>query len=144
PVRSGGERPRTVAQADDPAGRLCFHQSTGRASPRPGRAPASRTNHRPAGAGGSGGCMRIGIVGSGAVGRALGRGFASRGHEVRIGSRQPQSEELRQWLAAAGARAATGSTAEAAAFGELIVLATAWSGTESAIGSAGLASFDGK
>lgn len=38
--------------------------------------------------------MRIGILGSGAVGQALARGLAGHGHEVRIGTRKEAVEEL--------------------------------------------------
>lgn len=38
--------------------------------------------------------MRIGILGSGAVGQALARGLARHGHEVRIGTRKEAVEEL--------------------------------------------------
>lgn len=36
--------------------------------------------------------MNVGILGSGAVGQTLGRGFASRGYDVKIGSRNPNSD----------------------------------------------------
>ena len=38
--------------------------------------------------------MRIGILGSGAVGQALARGLARHGHDVRIGTRRQAVEEL--------------------------------------------------
>lgn len=38
--------------------------------------------------------MRIGILGSGAVGQALAQGFARHGHEVRIGSRKNAVNDL--------------------------------------------------
>jgi len=81
--------------------------------------------------------MKVGILGSGEVGQALGTGFTTLGHEVKIGTREPGSEKLKSWLAQAGAKASTGTNAEAAKFGELLVLATAWSGTPSAIQLAG-------
>ncbi len=86
--------------------------------------------------------MKIGILGSGDVGKALGRGFVSRGHEVKIGSRDPK--KLEGWVKETGAKASAGTFAEAAKFGDLVVLATLWSGTESAIGLAGKESFKGK
>ena len=87
---------------------------------------------------------KIGILGTGDVGRVLGRGLAALGHEVRIGSREPASPKLREWLASAGPRASTGTFAEAARFGEILFLATNWSGTENAIRLAGPPSFAGK
>jgi predicted dinucleotide-binding enzyme len=40
---------------------------------------------------------RIGLLGSGEVGRRLAAGFCSRGHDVMIGSRDPGKAELREW-----------------------------------------------
>lgn len=67
---------------------------------------------------------RIGILGSGDVGRALGRGFAGRGWDVRVGTRSPES--LAEWVAeveASGGSAAAGSFADAASHGDVAVLA---------------------
>jgi 8-hydroxy-5-deazaflavin:NADPH oxidoreductase len=87
---------------------------------------------------------KIGILGTGEVGRTLGAGFAALGHEVKIGSRDPASFKLRSWLAKAGAGASSGTFADAAAFGEVIVLATLWSGTKSALDLAGAQNLAGK
>jgi 8-hydroxy-5-deazaflavin:NADPH oxidoreductase len=75
--------------------------------------------------------MKIAILGSGAVGQTLGAGFAAAGHDVKLGTRDPK--KMQEWLAKAGKKASVGSFAEAAAFGEVAVLATSWDGTESAI-----------
>jgi predicted dinucleotide-binding enzyme len=88
--------------------------------------------------------MRIGILGSGEVGRALGKAFAGLGHEVKIGSRDPGKVELAEWVRTAGAAASAGTFEEAAAFGEVAVLATLWSGTESALRLAGAENLRGK
>ncbi len=88
--------------------------------------------------------MKIGILGSGDVAQALGRGFAKHGHEVMIGSREPKSEKLVKWKKAAGAKASTGGGAEAAKFGEVVVLATLGVGTLAAVENAGPKNFDGK
>lgn len=76
---------------------------------------------------------KIGILGTGDVGRMLGAGLCALGHEVKIGSREPGSEKLREWRSKAGPLASTGTFAEAAAFGDLAILATLWSGTEAAL-----------
>lgn len=81
--------------------------------------------------------MKVGIIGSGDVGRALGHAFIQTGHEVTIGSREAHSEKLNTWKNDNGDKAHTGSFEEAAQFGEIIVLATLWSGTESAIKMSG-------
>jgi hypothetical protein len=88
--------------------------------------------------------MKVGILGSGGVAQALGLGFATLGHEVRLGSRDPGSEKVRAWLAQAGPRASAGSSAEAAGFGEVVVLATEWSGTANALRLAGPERLAGK
>jgi predicted dinucleotide-binding enzyme len=86
--------------------------------------------------------MDVGILGSGDVGRALGRGFARHGHAVTLGTRAPEREELRRWAAETGAR--VGTFAEAAGAADLLVLATHGDGTLSAIEMAGPARFAGK
>jgi len=78
--------------------------------------------------------MKIGIIGSGVVGQQLGLGFLRIGHEVKIGTRD--TLKLTEWKQKAGANASVGSFADAAAFGEVIILATLWGGTKSAIESA--------
>ncbi len=81
--------------------------------------------------------MKIGVLGTGDVGRVLGEGFAALGHEVKIGSRDPQKAEVKEWLKKVGTKASAGTFSEAAAFGDIAVLATSWTGTESAIRLAG-------
>ncbi|HET6437084.1 MAG TPA: NAD(P)-binding domain-containing protein [Anaeromyxobacter sp.] len=70
--------------------------------------------------------MRVGVLGSGAVGETLAGGFLKHGHEVMRGSRDPA--KLSRWKAGAGAKATTGSMVEAAGFGELVVLAVKGTG----------------
>jgi predicted dinucleotide-binding enzyme len=43
---------------------------------------------------------RVGVLGSGEVGRRLAAGFCRVGHDVMIGSRDPGKPRLREWLAA--------------------------------------------
>ena len=85
--------------------------------------------------------VRIGILGSGDVGRALAAGFAGLGHDVKIGSRDPQ--KLNEW-AEGRAHVSTGTFAEAARFGDVLVLATLGVATEDAVRLAGIDAFDGK
>jgi 8-hydroxy-5-deazaflavin:NADPH oxidoreductase len=56
--------------------------------------------------------MRIGVLGSGEVGRALARGYLRHGHDVRIGTRQERVDEL-----------PVGPAHEVAVEAELVVLA---------------------
>jgi predicted dinucleotide-binding enzyme len=81
--------------------------------------------------------MKIGILGSGDVGRRLVDGFIELGHTVKIGSRNPHQEKITKWMAKhEKAKVSSGTFAEAASFGELDVIATSWAGTVDAIGMA--------
>lgn len=77
--------------------------------------------------------MKVGILGTGTVGMALGKGFAGIGYDVMMGSRDPKQEKVQAWVKATGAHASAGTFAEAAAFGDIAVLCTLWTGTENAI-----------
>lgn len=87
---------------------------------------------------------RVGVLGTGEVGRCLAAGFASRGHRVMVGSRDPGKPELREWLSGEGTGVEAGTFAEAAEFGELLVLAVLGNAAEEAIADAGPESFSGK
>lgn len=62
---------------------------------------------------------RIGIIGSGNMGRALGVRLAQLGHAVTFGARRHEQAEAAASLAGSGAKA--GSNEEAAAFGEILI-----------------------
>jgi len=86
--------------------------------------------------------MKVGILGSGDVGKAFARAFSDLGHRVKIGSRSP--EKLNDFAAEAGPLV-TGSTfEETARFGDLMVLATLGTATQEAIQLAGPKHFEGK
>jgi predicted dinucleotide-binding enzyme len=85
--------------------------------------------------------MKIGILGSGGVAQTLGAGLIKHGHGVMLGSREP--DKLAGWTAGVpGARA--GSPAEAAAFGELLILAVKGRAALVVLQAAGAAALDGK
>ena len=88
--------------------------------------------------------MNVGILGSGDVGQALGNGFVSRGHSVKLGAREAGNEKTAAWAAKHPGKGSAGTFREAAAFGEMLVLATHWSGTENALSLAGSENFKGK
>lgn len=88
--------------------------------------------------------MKIAILGSGQVGRALGAGLARHGHEVVMGSRDPRGEAVRGWVAEVGERARAAPYAEAASACDLACVVTSWSGTENALSLAGAAHLAGK
>lgn len=86
--------------------------------------------------------MKVGIIGSGEVGQKLGDGFVELGHQVKIGSRDPN--KLAAWVDRHGKKASAGTFSDAAQFGDMIALATLWTGTPDAIAKAGEANFVGK
>lgn len=86
--------------------------------------------------------MRVGILGSGDVAKALGRGFLKAGHEVMLGSREPA--KLADWVREGGKRASSGTFSETAAFGELVALAVQGTKSVDAIRAAGVDRFKGK
>ena len=64
---------------------------------------------------------KIGIIGAGRIGGALGELWAQAGHEVFLSSRHP--ERLAELAASIGPAARTGLPREAAAFGEVVLIA---------------------
>ncbi|MEY2934689.1 MAG: hypothetical protein RL033_5438 [Pseudomonadota bacterium] len=84
--------------------------------------------------------MRIGVIGSGAVGAVLAEGFLKYGHEVMRGSRTP--EKLATWAARHGERASVGTFAVTAVFGDVVVLAVKGSAAEAAVDACGDALVD--
>src|SRR4051812_11601330 len=85
--------------------------------------------------------MKVGIIGSGEVAQALGDGFVKHRHEVMLGTRD--SAKLSNW-AARNPSARVGSFAEAAEFGEVIVLAVKGKAAATALGLAGAENLAGK
>ena len=64
--------------------------------------------------------MRIGIIGAGMIGATLAKLWADAGHEVRVASRHPEDlDSLVERLGKGGSR---GTPAEAAKFGEVVML----------------------
>ena len=81
--------------------------------------------------------MKIGIIGAGNVGGALGTSWVKAGHQVKFGVREPGDPKHRALLDACGENATAGTTAEAAAFGEVLALATPWDATQAALSGCG-------
>lgn len=88
--------------------------------------------------------MRVGILGTGDVGRVLASAMIAEGHEVKMGSRERENPKMKEWAQKHPQRASTGTFADAAEFAEMIFLCTLWTGTESAIELAGPPNFRGK
>jgi len=85
--------------------------------------------------------MKLGILGSGSVAQTLAAGFLKHGHEVMLGTRDVS--KLKDW-AAQNAKARLGSNAEAAKFGEVLVLAVKGGGAVEALRLAGAENLAGK
>jgi len=88
--------------------------------------------------------MNIGILGTGVVGQTLAAGLAAKGHVIKIGTRDPKAEKIQSWLKDAAKSISVGTFAEAAQFGEVVILATQWGGTENAIQLTGADTLAGK
>jgi len=83
--------------------------------------------------------MKIAILGAGNVGGALGQSWASSGHGIIFGVPRPSEAKTQNTVTSIGAKASAKGVAEAAALGEIVVLATPWAATEAAIREAGAA-----
>ncbi|MBK8406565.1 MAG: NAD(P)-binding domain-containing protein [Sandaracinaceae bacterium] len=84
--------------------------------------------------------MKIGILGSGDVAKTLGKGFLANGDEVMLGSRE--ASKVAGW--ADHAQASAGTFGEAAAFGDVVVLAVKGTVAVDVVKLAGVAALAGK
>lgn len=80
--------------------------------------------------------MKVGIIGSGIVGRVLANAFLNEGHDVMLGTRNISKEEVVKWKKE-NEKGLLGSFQETAQFGEIIVLAVSGLVVEDAISLAG-------
>jgi len=88
--------------------------------------------------------MKIGILGTGEVGKAIGNGFIALGHEVLMGAREAGNPKAIEWADGTGGASTAGTFEEAARFGELVVLATLGLAGEEALRLAGHENLAGK
>lgn len=86
--------------------------------------------------------MKIAVLGTGMVGQALASRFAELGHEVTMGARQAGNDKAVQWAAGQGGRA--DDFAGAAAWAELVILATLGAASLDAARAAGAGALAGK
>lgn len=87
--------------------------------------------------------LKAGIIGSGIVGRVLGSAFLTEGHKVMLGTRDTGKPEVVKWKEE-NTGAETGTFAEAAAFGDVLVLAISGAAVKEVIELAGKKNFSGK
>jgi len=85
--------------------------------------------------------MRVGVIGSGDVGKALAAGFLKHGHETMIGTRDPA--KLADWQKQ-NPKARVGGFSETAAFGEAVALAVKGGIAAEALRAAGSQNLKGK
>ena len=85
--------------------------------------------------------MKVGIIGSGVVARALGSGFLRHGHAVMLGTRTPS--KLADW-GKEHPQAGISGVPEAARFGETLVLAVKGTAAAEVLRAAGDANLAGK
>ena len=85
--------------------------------------------------------MKVGILGSGDVAKSLAGGFIRHGHEPMLGTRN--RAKLEAWVAQ-NPGGAIGSFADAARFGELLVLAVKGAVAADALRAAGMTNLAGK
>jgi len=87
--------------------------------------------------------MKVGIIGSAAVGQRLAKAFKNEGHEVMLGTRNTSKEEVIKFKNE-NADINIGTFEETAAFGEILVLATAGAVVEEAVKLASIENFKNK
>jgi hypothetical protein len=88
--------------------------------------------------------MKIGVLGTGMVGKTIGAKLIELGHDVKMGSRSATNDKASEWVEQCGARASAGTFAEAASFGELVFNCTSGQGTLAALDAAGVEALRGK
>ena len=79
----------------------------------------------------------IAIIGTGNVGGALGPQFATLGHNIIYGSREPDREDVQALVAQTGHNATAMLPVQAAAAADIVVMATKWAQAEVALKSLG-------
>jgi 8-hydroxy-5-deazaflavin:NADPH oxidoreductase len=85
--------------------------------------------------------MKVGILGTGDVAKALAAGFLTHGHSVTMGTRSPA--KLAEWQKE-NPKAMVGSFSDAAGFGEVVVLAVKGTASADALRAAGADNLAGK
>src|SRR5258707_14634385 len=85
--------------------------------------------------------MKVGIIGSGEVAKALAAGFMQHGHTVMLGTRNPSKLEDWDWKNRGGI---VGSIPDTARFGEILVLAVKGTASSEALHAAGMTNLAGE
>ncbi|MQA91758.1 MAG: NADP oxidoreductase [Gemmatimonas sp.] len=88
--------------------------------------------------------MKIGVLGTGNVGRTLGSALVEAGHSVCMGARTRNHPNALEWVRTNGERASSGSFADAASFAEIAFNCTAGEASLQALEQAGSLNLEGK
>lgn len=88
--------------------------------------------------------MKIGVLGTGMVGKAISTKLVQLGHSVKMGSRTTNNEKAAEWVKASGANASQGTFADAAAFGEMLFNCTSGMASLEVLKLAGVNNLDSK
>jgi 8-hydroxy-5-deazaflavin:NADPH oxidoreductase len=88
--------------------------------------------------------MKIGVLGTGMVGEAIGTKLVQLGHEVKMGSRTANNDKGAAWTKQNGTKASHGTFADAAAFGEILFNCTSGGASLDALRMAGADNLKGK
>jgi 8-hydroxy-5-deazaflavin:NADPH oxidoreductase len=88
--------------------------------------------------------MKIGILGTGMVGKAHATKLIELGHEVKMGSRTANNEKASEWVKANGEKASHGTFTDAAKFGEILFNCTKGEFSIDALKMAGAENLKGK
>jgi predicted dinucleotide-binding enzyme len=88
--------------------------------------------------------MKVGVLGTGDVGKTLADACIALGHEVKLGAREAGNPKAKAWVDGAGTRASAGTFSDAARFGEIVFLCTLGSETENVVRVTGPENLAGK
>jgi predicted dinucleotide-binding enzyme len=86
--------------------------------------------------------QKIAVLGSGQVGETLANGFLKHGYAVMRGTREPA--KLADWKSKAKGEASVGTFADAAKWGEIVVIAVKGTAAEAVVDQAGIANLANK
>jgi predicted dinucleotide-binding enzyme len=88
--------------------------------------------------------MKIGVLGTGMVGKAIGTKLVQLGHSVKMGSRTANNEKAAEWIKSSGPNSSQGTFADAAVFGELVFNCTSGMASLEVLKLAGANNLSGK
>ncbi len=88
--------------------------------------------------------MKIGILGTGIVGQTIGSKLIHLGNEVMLGARTENNEKAIEWKKQNGTKAAHGTFAQSASFGNILFNCTSGTASLAALNLAGKENLNGK